>query len=78
MNVKNEKPPIGIAPFYVVDGQRMIELSNAIYRYLPFATTTNDMAEAASAYKKIALWANELAIKAETEIMLIKAERGEK
>ena len=70
-----ELVPIGVPPFYIGDEQRMVELVNAISRYLVYATKRIKIEEAKDAYMHIAKWAHELKLRAELEIELIEEEK---
>lgn len=73
MNVKNEKPPMGVAPFFIEDEKRMLELAECIERHVDYTIRASiNREDAIEEYKHIALWAEELRQKAEGQIDLIQ------
>ena len=48
---KNEKPPLGVKPYYIAASDRIEELAGAIQRYSPNVDTE---------YEKIIQWAEEI------------------
>ena len=59
MDMRNVKPPIGIAPHWYVNNERMRELCECIHRYLGYARAKNGEARKET-YTAIAEWCEEL------------------
>jgi hypothetical protein len=48
---KNERPPLGVKPYYIAASERIEDLADAIKRYAPNCDTE---------YEKISQWAEEI------------------
>lgn len=68
--MENEKPPLGVAPFWFVYPKRIIELSKAITRYAEFSLKHTLIRKSKEDYLEIRRWAIEIVKMAETMILL--------
>lgn len=66
----NEKPPLGVAPWWLVYPKRIIDLSEAITRYTEFSLKHTSTRKSKEDYMEIHQWAMEIAKMAETMILL--------
>jgi len=70
MKMAYEKPPIGVAPHWFVYWERMLELSEAIGRYLEYIRIHENTMKLEQYYKAIARWSEELRALSELEAKL--------
>lgn len=66
----NEKPPIGVSPWWFIYPKRVIELSEAISRYAEFSLKHTLVRKTKEDYKAIRQWAMEIEKIAETMILM--------
>lgn len=66
----NEKPPLGVNPWWFVYPERVIELSEAITRYAEFSAKRTLIRNTTADYKLIYQWAMEIEKIAETMIAI--------
>ena len=64
----NEKPPLGVSPWWFVYPKRVIELSEAISRYTEYSLKHTLTRKTKEDYKLIHQWATEIEKMAETII----------
>ena len=66
--------PIGVAPHWVVQNERILKLSEAINRYATFLDTEAKLSNTKECYECIEKWADELKLLAKMEIQLLTKE----
>lgn len=66
----NEKPPIGVSPWWFIYPKRVVELSEAITRYAEFSSKHTLIRSTKEDYKLIYQWAMEIAEISKTMILM--------
>ena len=66
----NEKPPIGVNPWWFIYPKRVIDLSEAITRYANYSFKHSLVRRTKEDYKVIYQWAMEIAKIAETMVLM--------
>lgn len=70
--------PIGVAPHWFIQNERILKLSEAINRYATFIETEAKISNMKGCYMCIEKWADEIKSLAEMEIRLFEERKEEK